>query len=59
VTPPQKPPAPHGPPTHRPHPDDVDAVKEGLDQTERGELLSPEESAEYLRKLLSDEASSS
>jgi predicted transcriptional regulator len=38
-----------------PHPDDVEAVREGLDQAERGEVLSVEESADYLRSLTSDE----
>jgi|HubBroStandDraft_2_1064218.scaffolds.fasta_scaffold528352_2 hypothetical protein len=38
-----------------PHPDDVEAVREGLDQAERGEVLSVEESADHLRSLTSDE----
>jgi hypothetical protein len=44
-----------GEPVFVPHPDDVEAVSEGLDQAERGELLSAEESAAYLRSLLGDE----
>jgi hypothetical protein len=42
-------------PVFVPHPDDVEAVREGLDQAERGELLSAEESEAYLRALLGDE----
>ena len=42
-------------PVFVPHPDDVDAVREGLDQAERGELLGPEASEEYLRRLRGDD----
>ena len=34
-----------------PHPDDVEAVREALDQADRGELLSADESEAYLRQL--------
>ena len=47
-----KPAAPREQPAFVPHPDDVDAVREGLEQAERGELLSAEDSEEYLRSLL-------
>jgi hypothetical protein len=33
-----------------PHPDDVEAVREALDQADRGELLSADESEAYLRQ---------
>ncbi len=38
-----------------PHPDDVDAVREGAEQAERGELLSVEECEAYLRRLRGDD----
>jgi hypothetical protein len=53
-----KPAAPRDPPTFVPHPDDADAVREGAEQAERGDLLSAEESEEYLRKLLAEERQS-
>ena len=34
------------------HPDDAADVRAGLDEAERGELLSAEESAAYIRSLL-------
>jgi hypothetical protein len=34
-----------------PHPDDIEAVREALDQADRGELLSANESEAYLRQL--------
>ena len=39
-----------------PHPDDVEAIREGMEQAERGDLLSAEESAEYLRRLADKES---
>jgi hypothetical protein len=47
-----------GGPALVPHPDDVEAVRAGSEQADRGELLSAEESAAYLRQLLGDEHSS-
>lgn len=38
-----------------PHPDDEADVRAGLEEAERGDVLSAEESAEYLRSLLGDE----
>jgi len=40
-----------------PHPDTVEDVRAGLEEAKRGELLSEEESAAYLRSLLGDEPS--
>ena len=40
-----------------PHPDDVAELRASVEEVERGELLSEEESAAYLRSLLGDEAS--
>ena len=37
-----------------PHPDDEADVRAGLDEVARGELLSAEESAAYLRSLLGE-----
>jgi hypothetical protein len=42
------------PPVFVPHPDDESDVRAGLEEVARGELLSAEESAEYLRSLLGD-----
>jgi hypothetical protein len=39
-----------------PHPDDEAEVLKAFDEARRGELLSAEESAKYLRELLGDEA---
>lgn len=36
------------------HPDDEAAVRAGLEEAERGEVLSDEESAAYLRSLLGE-----
>ena len=41
--------------TFAPHPDDVEALREGVEQADRDELLSAEESAAHLRALLGDE----
>ncbi|HEX3344675.1 MAG TPA: hypothetical protein VHS09_08890 [Polyangiaceae bacterium] len=43
-------------PTDVPHPDDEAEVRAALAAVERGEILSAEESAEYLRSLLGDES---
>jgi hypothetical protein len=40
-----------------PHPDDEADVRAGLDEAERGDVLSPEESEEYIRSLIGDDAS--
>jgi hypothetical protein len=51
----------HGSPEGRtfvPHPDDEADVRAGLEEGERGELLSEEESAAYLRALVGDEPAS-
>jgi len=45
-------------PAFVPHPDDVAELRASVEAVERGELLSEEESAAYLRSLLGDEASS-
>jgi hypothetical protein len=45
-----------GEPVFVPHPDDEADVRKAFDEVRRGELLSAEESAEYLRDLLGDEA---
>lgn len=37
-----------------PHPDDTADVRAGLEEAERGELVSAEESAAYIRSLLGD-----
>jgi len=37
-----------------PHPDDVDDVRASVEAIERGEVLSPEASAAYLRSLAED-----
>ena len=37
-----------------PHPDDEADVRAGLEEAERGELLSEEESAAYVRALIGD-----
>ena len=42
------------PPVFVPHPDDEADVRAGLDEVARGELLSAEESAAYLRSLLGE-----
>jgi hypothetical protein len=39
-----------------PHPDDEADVRAGLEEAERGDVLSAEESAEYLRSLVGDDA---
>lgn len=41
-----------------PHPDDEADVRAGLEEAERGELVSEEESAAYVRSLLGDDPSS-
>ncbi len=38
-----------------PHPDDEADLRAGLEEAERGDVLSAEESAEYIRSLLGDE----
>jgi len=48
--------APTAPTVFVPHPDDAADVREAFDEARRDDLLSPEESAEYLRALLGDEA---
>ena len=40
-----------------PHPDDEADVRAGLEEAERGELLSEEESAAYVRSLIGDKPS--
>jgi hypothetical protein len=42
-------------PLYAPHPDDVDAVREGLEAEEQSDALSPEESEAYLQALLGNE----
>lgn len=37
-----------------PHPDDEADVRAGLEEAERGDVLSTEESAEYIQSLLGD-----
>jgi len=44
-----------GEPLYVPHPDDEANVREGFDAIERGELISVEESAAYLRSLLGED----
>lgn len=44
--------------TFLPHPDDEADVRAGLEEAERGELLSEAESAAYLHALLGDEPAS-
>ena len=39
-----------------PHPDDEADVRAGLAEAERGDALSAEESAEYIRSLVGDAA---
>lgn len=39
-----------------PHPDDEADVRAGLDEAERGDVLSSEESEEYVRSLIGDDA---
>jgi hypothetical protein len=39
-----------------PHPDDEADVRAGLDEAERGDVLSDEESAEYIRSLVGEDA---
>lgn len=39
-----------------PHPDDEADVRAGLDEAERGDVLSSEESEEYIRSLIGDDA---
>jgi hypothetical protein len=41
-------------PVFVPHPDDEADVRAGLEEVARGELLSADESAAYLRSLLGD-----
>ncbi len=43
-------------PVFVPHPDDAADVRAAFDEARRDDLLSAEESAEYLRALLGDEA---
>ena len=43
------------PPVMRPHPDDEADVRAGLEEAERGDVLSAEESEAYVRSLLDDE----
>jgi hypothetical protein len=43
-------------PAFVPHPDDVADVRVAFDEARRDDVLSPEESAAYLRELLGDEA---
>ena len=42
-------------PSFAPHPDDEADVRAGLEEAERGELLSEEESAAYVRSLVGDD----
>jgi hypothetical protein len=51
----RKPPQPR---TFVPHPDDQAEVRAGLEEAERGEFLSEEESAEYLRSLIGEPSDS-
>lgn len=44
-------------PSFAPHPDDEADVRAGLEESERGELLSEEESAAYVRALIGDDSS--
>jgi hypothetical protein len=44
-------------PTFVPHPDDANDVREAFAAIDRGEVLSAEESAEYLRSLLGEDES--
>ena len=39
-----------------PHPDDEADVRAGLDEATRGELLSEEETAAYIRSLIGNDA---
>ncbi len=39
-----------------PHPDDEADIRAGLDEAERGDVLSSEESEEYIRTLVGDDA---
>lgn len=41
-----------------PHPDDEAEVRAGLEEAERGDVLSQEESEKYVRELLGDEQAS-
>jgi hypothetical protein len=41
-----------------PHPDDLEEVRAGLEEAERGDVLSVEESAAYLQALLGDDDAS-
>jgi hypothetical protein len=45
-------------PVFVPHPDDVEAVQEGIEAAERDDALSAEESAAYVHALVGDEPSS-
>jgi hypothetical protein len=40
-----------------PHPDDEADVRAGLEEAERGDVLSAEESTAYVQSLLGDDAS--
>jgi hypothetical protein len=42
-------------PTYAPHPDDAEALREGLEAADLGDALSPEESAAYVQQLLRDQ----
>ena len=42
-----------------PHPDDEADVRAGLEEAERGDLLSEEVSAAYVRALIGDDSSAS
>ena len=44
-----------GEPVYVPHPDDAADVREAFDAIERGEVMSVEESAAYLRSLLGED----
>ncbi len=59
-------PGPSSKPKHKPrkprvfvpHPDDAEHVREAFEAVERGEIMSAEESAAYLRELLGEGESS-
>ena len=41
-------------PLYGPHPDDEDAIREGIEAAERGDALTPEESEAYVQSLVGD-----
>jgi hypothetical protein len=48
---------PKNKPVFVPHPNDEAEVRDAFEAVDRGEVLSPEESAAYLRALLGDKTS--